>query len=173
MQKRMESFLQLFPVLSLFFQLSLSSVLQHQWRISKTQRETLEVLERKFWVQFGKKSIFSGLVLFGVKWAARRGASTVHLSYLLLCLRVAQPPTVVCKMEAQLEYTAYTMHTHFCTFGADLYVQSVLINKISALELSRCLLRLHCWLGRFSLVQSGPSSLEGRIFQCATSNWED
>ncbi len=32
----------------------------------------------------------------------------------------------------------YTMHTtRFCTFGANLYAQSVLINKISASKLSR------------------------------------
>ena len=29
------------------------------------------------------------------------------------------------------------MHSHFCTFGADLHAQSVLVNKISASELSR------------------------------------
>ena len=45
-----------------------------------------------------------------------------------------QPPTMVCQMEAQVEYVhiAYT----FCTFGADLFAQLAL-NKISALELSR------------------------------------
>ncbi len=37
-------------------------------------------------------------------------------------------------MEAQLEYAS---HTHFCTFGTDLYAQSVLIDKISASEFSR------------------------------------
>ncbi len=31
----------------------------------------------------------------------------------------------------------YTMHTRFCMFGTKLYAQSVLINKISASELSR------------------------------------
>ena len=41
-------------------------------------------------------------------------------------------------MEAQLKYIQYTLHTRFfCTFGGDLYAQLVLINKISALELSR------------------------------------
>ncbi len=35
-------------------------------------------------------------------------------------------------MEAQLEYVA-----RFCTFGTDLYAQSVLVNKISASEISR------------------------------------
>ncbi len=30
-----------------------------------------------------------------------------------------------------------TLHSCFCTFGSHLYAQSVLINKISALELSR------------------------------------
>ncbi len=61
----------------------------------------------------------------------------------------SQPPTVVCKMEAQLEYV-YALNTRFCTFGADLYAQSVLINKISASELSQ--LRVRCWLGRCSLL---------------------
>ncbi len=40
-----------------------------------------------------------------------------------------QPPTVICKMEAQLKYRVYTAHTRFCTFGANLYAQSVLIKK--------------------------------------------
>ncbi len=31
----------------------------------------------------------------------------------------------------------YTLHTHFCTFGTDLYAQSMLINRISASELSQ------------------------------------
>ncbi len=34
----------------------------------------------------------------------------------------------------------YTLHTRFCTFGADLYAWSVLIDKISASELNRKLL---------------------------------
>ena len=48
----------------------------------------------------------------------------------------SQPPTVVCKMEALLEYVRVA-YTFFCTFGADVYAQSALINKISASELSR------------------------------------
>ncbi len=41
-------------------------------------------------------------------------------------------------MEAQLELcTLHTYIQYFHTFGADLYAQSVLINKISASELSR------------------------------------
>ncbi len=41
------------------------------------------------------------------------------------------------KMEAQLEYVVHVAYTFlFCTFGADLHAQSVLINKMSALELS-------------------------------------
>ncbi len=40
-------------------------------------------------------------------------------------------------MEAQLEYTYYTLHARFCAFGASLYGQSMIINKISASELSR------------------------------------
>ncbi len=48
-----------------------------------------------------------------------------------------QPLTVVCKMEAQLEYVRYTLHTCFCMFGADLYAKSVLSSKISASELGQ------------------------------------
>ncbi len=33
-------------------------------------------------------------------------------------------------------HAKWNMHTCICTFGADLYAQSVLINKISASELS-------------------------------------
>ncbi len=48
-----------------------------------------------------------------------------------------QPPTVACKMEAQSEYVHIAHTFFFCTFGADLYAQSVIIHKISASELSR------------------------------------
>ncbi len=47
-----------------------------------------------------------------------------------------QPATVVCKIKAQLEY-AHLACTFLPRFGADLYAQLVLINKISALELRR------------------------------------
>ena len=45
-------------------------------------------------------------------------------------------------MGAQLEYVyiyipTYRWHTCFCKFGADLHAQSVLIDKMSAPELSR------------------------------------
>ncbi len=50
---------------------------------------------------------------------------------------ITQPPTVVCKMEAQLEYVTSTRGTHaFARLGTNLYAQSVHINKISASELS-------------------------------------
>ncbi len=49
----------------------------------------------------------------------------------------AQPPMVIYKMEAQLEYVPRTLHTRYCTFGTDLHAQSVIINKISASELTR------------------------------------
>ncbi len=35
------------------------------------------------------------------------------------------------------EISSYTLHAHFCTFGADAYAQSVLSNKISASKLRR------------------------------------
>ena len=43
----------------------------------------------------------------------------------------------------------YTLHTCFCMFGTNLYAQSVLINKISASQLSQKFVkRVRCWLGR-------------------------
>ncbi len=52
------------------------------------------------------------------------------------------------KMEAQSEH-AHVAHTlFFCTSGADLHAQSVLINKISSSELSRKFIKeVCCWLG--------------------------
>ncbi len=42
----------------------------------------------------------------------------------------------------KLSWNTYTLHARFCTSGrADLYVQSVLFNKISAAELSRKLIK--------------------------------
>ncbi len=66
-----------------------------------------------------------------VVWVPFGGGFHSHIS--------TQPSTVVYKMEAQLEYILHCTHyIHvFCTFGTDLYAQSVLINKISASELSR------------------------------------
>ena len=50
--------------------------------------------------------------------------------------KTTQPPTVVCKVEAQLAY----IHVAY-TFDAELYAQSVLIDKISASVLSRKLIK--------------------------------
>ena len=55
-----------------------------------------------------------------------------------------QPSTVVRKMEAQLECNiVHNAHR----LGADLYAQSAIINKISASEPSRKLIKIQCWLG--------------------------
>ena len=49
-----------------------------------------------------------------------------------------QPPSVGCKMESPLEYLHISSSINvFAHFGANLYAQSVFINKISASELSR------------------------------------
>ncbi len=50
-------------------------------------------------------------------------------------------------MEAQLEYVARCIHI-FCMFGADLYAQSVLINKFVCIEAQlKKKLTVRCWLG--------------------------
>ncbi len=60
-------------------------------------------------------------------------------------------------MEAQLEYI-YTMHARFfCTFGADLQCQSVLINKISAMEFSRKFIKNALLVGQVQLYSDDQS----------------
>ncbi len=64
----------------------------------------------------------------------------------------------------KLSWNIYTFHTRFCTFGADLYAQSLLISKISAPELSQKFIKsallvgfslsLHWWI-KCDLCQSG------------------
>ncbi len=55
-------------------------------------------------------------------------------------------------MEAQLKYT-YTLHKLFFTFGADLYAKLVLINKISASELSRKFIKSALLVGYFFVIE--------------------
>ncbi len=62
----------------------------------------------------------------------------------------------MCKIEAQLEHI-HIAYTFFARFGADLYAQSVLINKISASELTR---KFTDWL---SVHQSENSSKTSRL----------
>ncbi len=58
----------------------------------------------------------------------------------------------------------YTLHTRLCTFGAHLHAQSVLINKISASELSRKLIEsVRRWLGS-RVTWLLPSSTGARSF---------
>ena len=48
----------------------------------------------------------------------------------------------------KLSQNAYTLHTSFCTFSADLYAQSVLNNKISASELSQRFIKIVLVVGQ-------------------------
>ncbi len=61
--------------------------------------------------------------------------------------------------EWKLSRNTYSLHTCFCTFGADSYAQSVLINKISASELSRNFIKSALLVGSlfFSKGGSGQS----------------
>ncbi len=60
----------------------------------------------------------------------------------------------------------YTFHTRFCTFGADSYAQSVLINKISAAELSRKFIKTALLVGSLSL----PVQVYRRLYECLCIN---
>ena len=58
----------------------------------------------------------------------------------------------------------YTLHTRFCTFGADLYAQSVLINEISASELRRKFIKSAlCWLGR--MIAESEIGYTGTVYR--------
>ncbi len=50
----------------------------------------------------------------------------------------------------------YTLHTRFCTLGANLHAQSVTIDKISALELSRKFIKGALLVGRLSVPSPTP-----------------
>ncbi len=54
----------------------------------------------------------------------------------------------------KLSRSTHTLHTHFCTFGADLCAQSVLSNKISASELRRKFIKSALLVGMPILVGS-------------------
>ena len=47
------------------------------------------------------------------------------------------PTTNYGMQNEKLSRNMYSLHAHFCTSGVDLYAHSVLVNKVSASELSR------------------------------------
>ncbi len=55
----------------------------------------------------------------------------------------------------KLSRNIYTSHTRFCTFGTDLYAQSVIINNISASELSRKFIKSALLVGFLDLHAQG------------------
>ncbi len=60
-----------------------------------------------------------------------------------------QPQTVcLCKRKAQLEHMVHVACTFFGTFGADVYAQSALSDKIPALELSRKFIKSALLVGK-------------------------
>ncbi len=54
-----------------------------------------------------------------------------------VCVCVCVPNHIWWYAKWKLSWNIHTLHTRFCTFGTDLHAQSVLINKISASELSQ------------------------------------
>ena len=61
----------------------------------------------------------------------------------------------------------YTLHTRFCMFGTNLYAQSVVINKISASELSRKSIKSALLVGKKLAVEQSrervkPQPREGK-----------
>ena len=48
----------------------------------------------------------------------------------------------------KISWIIYMLHTHFCTFDANSYAPSVLINKISASELSRMFIKSALLVGQ-------------------------
>ncbi len=61
----------------------------------------------------------------------------MHGGFLILKEYVGVPNHQWWHAEWKLSWSIYTLHARFGTFGADVYAQSVLIDKISASELTR------------------------------------
>ncbi len=57
-----------------------------------------------------------------------------------------QPPTVACKNGSSVGIRTRCIRV-FCTFGTDLYAPSVLINKVSASQLSRKFIKVELLAG--------------------------
>ncbi len=55
--------------------------------------------------------------------------------------------------EWKLSRNMHTLHTRFCTFGADLHAQSVIINKVSALELGQKFTKSALLVGQYPYYQ--------------------
>ena len=62
--------------------------------------------------------------------------------------RVSSPTTNGGMQKGKLSRNTYALHTRFRTFGDDLRAQSVLIDKISASELSRKFIKSALLVGR-------------------------
>ena len=60
----------------------------------------------------------------------------------------------------ELSQNMYTLHTRFRTLGTDLYAQPVLINKISASELSRKFIKSVLLVG---MTETAQQTLPSRI----------
>ncbi len=59
----------------------------------------------------------------------------------------------------KLSRNMYTLQTSFCTFGANLHAQSVIIDKISGGGAqSEVLLRVRCWLGTMKNHSTNPTT---------------
>ena len=88
--------------------------------------------------------------LFSVKVAdaSCKNESTVHAA--MTKNDASQPPTVICKMKTQLEYTLgiHIAHMFLHVWRRFVqYPQSLLVSKISASEQVGSLFRERCWLG--------------------------
>ncbi len=71
-------------------------------------------------------------------------------------------------MEAQLVYRIYKLLTRFCTFGAKWYAQSVIINKISASELSQKFIKSALLVGLASVYHMEVSLLRISNLHCVS-----
>ena len=60
----------------------------------------------------------------------------------------------------------YTLHTRFCTFGADLHAQPVLVNKIFASELSQKFIKTALLVGE----EEGEEDKD-KSSGCAVTEW--
>ncbi len=90
-----------------------------------------------------------------VKKSSRYGRKkkTQRVSHIIDTFFPPQPAMVVCKNGSSVGICTHCAHV-FCTFGADLRAQSVLIDKNSASELARKFIRSPLLVGSYHIAAS-------------------
>ncbi len=105
------------------------------------------------------------LPLISLYWGPEMGTPPppflmmMMMKVLLAAFFLAYPTTNGGVQKWKLSWNMYKLHTRFCTLGADLHAQSVLIDKISASQLSRKFIKSALLVGHTHTPHTPPPPL--------------